>query len=366
MHAEIIDREMCNTRSKATVTTAGVKEKIDEDANKHRNLDMSIVSRNSTARAHFLAADRPDINFATKGLTHDMSRPMDHHWRAPGRLGKYLKSHPRYTMRYRYQARGYLLNFFVGSDWEGDKISRKSRHGGLICIGDHCITSWWSAQTTLALSSGTSEYYALVTGVSISVGIKALLEGLEVSVRIRLLTDASTGSAKASRKGIGKIRHLATSQMWLQDDVKRGATELIKIKHNWSSSDLMTKHPTKAEVERCLEDLDHGFEDRRSSVAPLLSLIGRREAGADRPDPICEYDEDADAGQDPSNGGADRALIPRRYDCDDDHSDCGSHYYYPRRVRGSFNNADISKYTNKSLGAFPKKTREKRGGSWSI
>ena len=63
----------------------------------------------------------------------------------------------------------------------------------------------------LLFSDGEAEFYALVKGGSVTFGIKALLEDLGVKVRIRLITEASTGKAIADRRGLGKIRHLDTS-----------------------------------------------------------------------------------------------------------------------------------------------------------
>ena len=50
-------------------------------------------------------------------------------------------------------------------------------------------------------------------------------------------------------------------------------------------------------------------------------------------------DDDDKAGRDPSFGGADRDLIPTRYDCDDDHDDSGN----------TFSDSEIFEYTKKIL-----------------
>ena len=83
----------------------------------------------------------------------------------------------------------------------------------------------------LFFTNGEADFCALVKGASVALGIKALLEDLGVKVRIRLITDASTGKAIAARRGLGKIRHLDTSQLWLQYQVQNGTIELVKIKN---------------------------------------------------------------------------------------------------------------------------------------
>ena len=195
------------------------------------------------------------------------------HWNGIVRLGKFLKNKPRYIINYDYQQRGLLLNTFTDSDWAGELRTRKSTSGGMVCIGDHCVRSWASNQNVIALSSGEAEFYALVKGASVALGIKALLEDLGVKVRIRLITDASTGKAIAARRGLGKIRHLDTSQLWLQSQVQDGTIELVKIKNTWNTADLFTKHLSAPEIERILELMNHTYEEGRSPSAPMLNTL---------------------------------------------------------------------------------------------
>ena len=55
----------------------------------------------------------------------------------------------------------------------------------------------------------------------------------------------------------------------------------------------MTKHLNRSEIDRCLEDLDHGYEDGRSVDAPQLSFIERHSQGCDRPTLPPNEDDDS-------------------------------------------------------------------------
>ena len=66
-------------------------------------------------------------------------------------------------------------------------------------------------------------------------GIRDLLADLGVRVRIRVLTDASAGQAMAARKGLGKVRHIETASLWVQEKVHDGTLELVKIKGAFES-----------------------------------------------------------------------------------------------------------------------------------
>ena len=98
-------------------------------------------------------------------------------------------------------------------------------------IGDHCVKSWSANQTVIALSSGEAELYSLTKGCSNALGLQSLLEDLGIVTGVRVMTDASTGKAIASRRGLGKLRHIATHELWIQDMVLRGKLQIIKIKN---------------------------------------------------------------------------------------------------------------------------------------
>ena len=134
-------------------------------------------------------------------------------------------------IRYRYQSRAYTLNTFTDADWAGEARERKSTSGGIVNFGDHTLRAWASTQNVIALSSGESEYYGLVKAASVSIGIRSMMADLGVEVRIRLITDATTGIAIASRRGLGKIKHLDVAQLWVQAKVKSKELEVSKIKN---------------------------------------------------------------------------------------------------------------------------------------
>ena len=65
-------------------------------------------------------------------------------------------------------------------------------------MGDHVIKSWSTTQATIALSSGEAEYYGMVKGASMAMGIRSML-GADLEVRIRIRTDASAAKGIAIR-----------------------------------------------------------------------------------------------------------------------------------------------------------------------
>eukprot|EP00959_Pyramimonas_sp_CCMP1952_P445729 9332169-Pyramimonas_sp.AAC.1 len=54
-----------------------------------------------------------------------------------------------------------FCDVYVDSDHAGCLGTRKSTNGGVQFHGRHCIRSYSSTQTVLALSSGESEFYSI-------------------------------------------------------------------------------------------------------------------------------------------------------------------------------------------------------------
>ena len=109
--------------------------------------------------------------------------------------------------------------------------------------GNHLIKSWSINQSVIALSSGEAEYYGLVKAMSVAMGIVSLCEDLGVTFGkpIEVKTDASAAIGIASRIGLGKIRHIEVSQLWLQEKVRSGKVIINKVDTSCNLADALTK-----------------------------------------------------------------------------------------------------------------------------
>ena len=100
------------------------------------------------------------------------------------------------------------INMFTDSDWAGEVESRKSTSGGVMQLGSHVLKTWASTQSVIALSTGEAEFYAIIKGASQAMGLRSMMNYLGWKASIRVLTDATTGKSIASRRGLGKLRHI--------------------------------------------------------------------------------------------------------------------------------------------------------------
>ena len=191
-----------------------------------KELDKSEARRyrGSVARMNYLGQDRSDIQHSVKELSKKMAQPTARDELKMKKMIRYLIGRPRYINKYKYQDKPISICVHVDSDFAGCHKSRKSTSGGIIFNGHHSIKSWSVNQPVIALSSGEPEYYSLVKGASNTIGVESIMSDLGVSYvdPILIRSDASAAIGIASRIGIGKVRHIEVSQLWVQDKIVEG------------------------------------------------------------------------------------------------------------------------------------------------
>ena len=105
-----------------------------------------------------------DIQFAVKEICRKMTKPEMDDWPAIKRLARYLKGSSRVIILFEFQDNQNFIDVWTDTDFAGCTKTRKSRSGGVIMIGKHCIKTWSKTQDTIAPSSGEAEYYGIVRG----------------------------------------------------------------------------------------------------------------------------------------------------------------------------------------------------------
>ena len=169
-------------------------------------------------------------------------------------LARYLLKHPEVELRYPWCHEEELetLDVYTDSDWAGCRTTRKSTSGGLVVLGGGVVKSWSKTQGPVALSSGEAEYYSMVKGTIEGMGLQTLSRDLGWQVELKLFVDSSAAKAIASRKGLGKVRHLEVRHLWLKQAVKEQKVTLRKAEGKKNPSDLMTKGLSIFDIEKIL------------------------------------------------------------------------------------------------------------------
>ena len=226
--------------------------------------------RGQAARANYLAADRIDLQFAAKEVCRYMSAPTETSVAAMKRLGRYLLGHKRLVWTYPYQ-RAEGVDVYSDTDWSGCPRTRKSTSGGCVMVGSHCIRTWSSTQPSVTLSSGEAEFYGLVKAAGAGLGHQSLLRDMGLDMPVCVWTDSSAALGIATRSGLGKLRHLETHTLWVQDKVRTGAIAVRKVAGEVNPADLFTKHlPSKDKIHQLTALFGCEYREGRAATAPLL------------------------------------------------------------------------------------------------
>ena len=124
-----------------------------------------------------------------------------------------------------------------------------------------------TTQITASLSTAESEWHALVRTASALIGLQNLAADLGRYLQPILKTDASAAIGIASRRGAGKIRHLATQTLWLQQLVTEKRVKLLKVSGQVNTADLGTKFLDRAKLDGLTTSLGFHVRAGRSPIA---------------------------------------------------------------------------------------------------
>jgi hypothetical protein len=197
-----------------------------------------------------------------------MSEPTVNDWEGLKRLGRYLVDKTRVVVKFGYQDNLSIVNVWTDTDFAGCKRTRKSTSGGMAALGQHFIKSWCSTQAIVALSSGEAEFYGIVKGASVGIGLRSMMSDFGIQMTIKVNTDASAARGIACRRGLGKVRHIQVNQLWVQDRVANGDIEVCKIHGKENVADILTKHANAEDIRVHLHKTGQTVTAGRHELAP--------------------------------------------------------------------------------------------------
>ena len=96
---------------------------------------------------------------------------------------------------------------------------------------------------------GRGEFYGLVKAAGAGLGHQSIMQDFGLKTPVRVWTDSSAAIGISTRSGLGKLRHLETHTLWVQEKVRTGAIEVRKVRGDVNPADLFTKHlPSKDKI----------------------------------------------------------------------------------------------------------------------
>ena len=186
------------------------------------------------------------------------------------RLCRYLLGVPRLVYRYAWQERPKELSIYVDTDFAGCKTTRRSTSGGVVMLGSHCVRHWSTTQPTISLSSAEAELHGISKGCSQGLGLQSIARDLGLSLKVIVFTDAAAAIGIVRRRGLGRVRHLDVSDLWVQERVRNGDIEIRKVAGADNPADALTKILLRPSLVKHLCAMSIHPEEGRPAMAPRL------------------------------------------------------------------------------------------------
>ena len=100
--------------------------------------------------------------------------------------------------------------------------------------------------------------------------MQSMLADWGIALAVKVLTDSSAAKGVSDRLGLGKLRHVQTRYLWLQERVHMKHLEVEKVPGAKNVADILTKATTAEVLEKHMETLRQVRRDGRSVGAKEL------------------------------------------------------------------------------------------------
>ena len=243
-HVDLV-LEQLGLEKSLSVTTPLVKTKEEDMDKTPLGTAEAALYRSIAMRIGYLSMDRPDLLRTVRELAKGLKEPQQHHWGLLKRAARYLRGAPRLVQLIPYQEHFTSINAWSDSDHAGCIKSRKSTTGTVIQLGESTVKAAAKGQAVIALSTGEAEYYGLISTASTALGEQAMMADW----------------------GIGKVKHIDTCYLWVQEIVDQGRIRLKKVSTQDMLADLMTKPLDGQTASRLLGRMGYNVRSGKHELA---------------------------------------------------------------------------------------------------
>ena len=133
---------------------------------------------------------------------------------------------------------------------------------------------WSKTQPTIALSSGEAELSGIGAGMAQALGVQALAADMGWDLQPRVFSDATAAIGISKRRGLGKIRHPHTCDLWVQEQTRTGRVLLEKVLGTENPADIFTKYVDHVIMSKALKTMNCEYKEGRAKAAPDTMGLG--------------------------------------------------------------------------------------------
>ena len=289
---------------RATPGPSGQDDMFAADATEELSPREATAYRTMLGKVLYMSNERPDAQAVIQNLSSRAAQPTAKAMKLMKHLVGYLWGTQGYGVNLCLAPGKAVMNFARGklnpdepiaehlvegysdSNFANDRTTRKSLSSGQIYIDQALMYSFVRGQKVVTLSSGEAELVALTQATSEAILVhKAWVWTTKEEAKLVMRSDSSVARAIASRLGVGRVRHLQTSCLWIQQWVAAKTLRVAAVPTQFNPSDMGTKSLQQRRL-RMLCFLagmvdDHGEHIGREEHAEALGrdVLGR--AGGD-------------------------------------------------------------------------------------
>ena len=289
---------------RATPGPSGQDDMFAADSTEELSPREATVYRTMLGKVLYMSNERPDAQAVIQNLSSRAAQPTAKAMKLMKHLVGYLWGTQGYGVNLCLAPGKSVMNFARGklnpdepiaehlvegysdSNFANDRTTRKSLSSGQIYIDQALMYSFVRGQKVVTLSSGEAELVALTQATSEAILVhKAWVWTTKEEAKLVMRSDSSVARAIASRLGVGRVRHLQTSCLWIQQWVAAKTLRVAAVPTQFNPSDMGTKSLQQRRL-RMLCFLagmvdDHGEHIGREEHAEALGrdVLGR--AGGD-------------------------------------------------------------------------------------
>ena len=123
------------------------------------------------------------------------------------------------------------------------------------------------------MSSAEAELYAIIKTASETLGILSILQDWCMTMNAELMPDASAALGIIGRTGLGKLRHIDTSYLWLQQESIKKKLKMNKVPGTENPADMNTKGLSGDEIAKYVKMISMNYKEGRSELAPEVHQV---------------------------------------------------------------------------------------------
>ena len=120
------------------------------------------------------------------------------------------------------------------------------------------------------------ELYGAIKAAAEGLGHLSLMKDWGFDMQGKVFADASAALGIISRQGLGKVRHIDTSYLWIQQVNAEKQLSFDKVPGESNIADLMTKDLDSATINKHCASTGLVFREGRSAVASELQHLGNK------------------------------------------------------------------------------------------